>query len=314
MKKQKKSRMTQVLKGVDPVSRDLVVIITGVVMGSLARYLMMRRDIRQYPSYPHAVINHLALGFVAATLGAVAVPAIVAEEYTAVTFLALAATQFREVRNMERQMLQEFEKSEMVARGTDFIEGIARTFEARNYLVMFVALVSSVFAFWQGFLAGAVAGAAALFFTRRYMRGMIIKDIAKVRQAQFRFEGPNLFIEEIHIMNLGLPEVKEIYNKRARAVILEPYDDNAREILASVGQRQAIAHSAARILGIHRDVDTAEFTPLVRRNLETGRIAMIIVPIEPDGKCLVEAVKNVPVLESAVVRPLSTKAGRCASD
>ncbi|NLM45641.1 MAG: hypothetical protein GX200_02400, partial [Firmicutes bacterium] len=57
------------------MSRDLATILTGVVLGTLARYWMLRRDFRQYPSYPHAVVTHLALGFVAATLGAVAVPA-----------------------------------------------------------------------------------------------------------------------------------------------------------------------------------------------------------------------------------------------
>ncbi len=296
------------------MSRDLAAIITGVAIGTFFRYVMMRRDVRLYPSYPHAVINHLALGFVAATLGAVAVPAIVAQEYTAVTFLALAATQFREVRNMEREMLQEFEKSELVKRGTDFIEGIARTFEARNYLVILAALVSSAAAFWLGVAAGVAAGLATILLVRRYMRGMIISDIAKVRTGDFRFEGPNLFVEDIHIMNLGLPEVRETYLERAKAVVLEPYDDNAREILANVGQRQAIAHDAARLLGVRRDVDTAEFTPLVRRNTDTGRVGMIIVPIEPDGECLVMAVKNVPVLESAVVKPLASRAGRCASD
>jgi len=115
-------------------------------------------------------------------------------------------------------------------------------------------------------------------------------------------------------MNLGLPEIREIYEKRAKAVIIEPFNDNVREVLGNVGQRQAIAHEAASLLGIHRDVDTAEFTPLVRRHTETGRIGMIIVPIEPDEACLLEAVRNVPVLESALVNPLATKAGKCASD
>lgn len=289
-------------------------IASGVVLGTLARYWMMRRDFRQYPSYPHAVVNHLALGFVAATLGAVAVPAIVAQEYTAVTFLALASTQFREVRSMEREMLSSLEKTEMVPRGSDFIEGIARTFEARNYLVMFIGLVTSAVTFRFGVIFGVAAAIAAGFAIKRLMRGKIIKDIAKVRSAEFRFEGPNLFIEDIHIMNLGLPEIREIYYKRAKALILEPFDDNAREVLANAGQRQAIAHDAALMLGIHRDVDTPEFTPLLRRHTETGRIGMIIVPIEPDEECLIEAVKNVPVLESAQSSPLASGAGRCASD
>jgi hypothetical protein len=296
------------------MSRELLAITIGIAIGTMARYWMMRRDVRQYPSYPHAVINHLALGFLAATLGAVAVPALVAEEYTAVTFLALAATQFREVRNMEREMLEKLESSEMVSRGTDFIEGIARTFEARNYLVLFVSLVASGVAFGVGAVPGILAGILATAGIRKFMRGKQIYEIANVRPAEFRFEGPNLFIEDIHIMNLGLPEVRETYHKLGKAVILEPKDDNAREILANNGQRQAIAHDAATLLGIHRDVDTAEFTPLLRRNTQTGRVAMIIVPIEPDMECLVTAIKNVPVLESALVNPLGSKAGKCASD
>ncbi len=286
----------------------------AVIIGTLARYWMMRRDFRQYPSYPHAVVNHLALGFVAATLGAVAVPAIVAKEYTAVTFLALASTQFREVRSMEREMLGSLEKTEMVPRGSDFIEGIARTFEARNYLVMLIALVTSAVIFSFGLLYGIAAAFLVGFAIKNLMRGKVIKDIAKVRPAGFRFEGANLFVEDVQIMNLGLPEVKKTYHKQAKALIIEPFDDNAREILANAGQRQAIAHDAALLLGIHRDVDTPEFTPLLRRDTDTGRIAMIIVPIEPDEKCLVEAVKNVPVLESAQSSPLSSDAGKCASD
>lgn len=296
------------------MTNDFGAIVTGIIVGTIARYWMMRRDVRQYPSYPHAVVNHLALGFLAATLGAVAVPALVAKEYTAVTFLALAATQFREVRNMERQMLEALEHSELVPRGKDFIEGIARTFEARNYLVLFVALVTSGVTFRFDFIPGILSGILAMAFVRKFMRGKLVKDIAKVRPGSFRFEGANLFVEDTHIMNLGLREIQEIYQERAKAIVIEPFDDNAREILANVGQRQAIAHDAASLLGVHRDVDTAEFTPLLRRNLKTGRIGMIIVPIEPDTKCLVMAVESVPVLESAIVRPLGSKAGRCASD
>jgi len=289
-------------------------IATGIAVGTLARYLMMRRDVRQYPSYPHAVVNHLSLGFLAATLGAVAIPALAAEEYTAVTFLALAATQFREVRSMERQMLVALEPSKLVPRGKDFIEGIARTFEARNYLVLFIALITSGFSLWLGFVSGILAGIITAAIMRNLMGGKAIKDIAKVRAGEFRFEEYNLFVEDIHIMNVGLKNTRKIYEERAKAVVLEPFNDNAREILANVGQRQAIAHEAASLLGIYRDVDTAEFTPLLRRNPETGRIGMIILPLEPDMECLLQAVRHVPVLESAVTKPLASRAGRCAAD
>ena len=211
-------------------------------------------------------------------------------------------------------MLVALDQSTLVSRGPDFIEGIARTFEARNYLVVFVALSTALVTYLFSALPGIIAGVIALALVRRFMRGKSIGDIAKVRPAKLLFEGPNLFVEDIHIMNLGLPEVKKIYEEAGRGVILEPLSDDGREILANVGQRQAIAHDAALLLGVRRDVDTAEFMPLLRRQAETGRVGMVIVPIEPDLECLVAAVKKVPVLESAFVQPLKSRIGRSAAD
>ena len=77
-------------------------ILYGVVVGVLTRLYLLRTDYRQYPTYLHGRTIHIALGVIAAGLGTIAVPAIMEKEFTAITFLALAASQFREVRNMER--------------------------------------------------------------------------------------------------------------------------------------------------------------------------------------------------------------------
>ena len=69
----------------------------GVIVGTLSRIYMLRSDYRQYPTYLHGKIIHIALGFIAAGLGTVAIPSILEEEFTAVTFLTIAASQFREV-------------------------------------------------------------------------------------------------------------------------------------------------------------------------------------------------------------------------
>ncbi|MDD4335713.1 MAG: YIEGIA domain-containing protein, partial [Desulfotomaculaceae bacterium] len=122
----------------------LVVITAGILAGTLSRFILLRSDYRQYPGYPHGYLSHLLLGFIASALGAVAVPAVMAPEYTAVTFLALAAQQFREIRDMERRTLESLERTELIKRGLDYIEGIARTFEARNYLVMGTAFATSL--------------------------------------------------------------------------------------------------------------------------------------------------------------------------
>ena len=127
-------------------------------------------------------------------------------------------------------MLVALDQSTLVSRGPDFIEGIARTFEARNYLVVFVALSTALVTYLFSALPGIIAGVIALALVRRFMRGKSIGDIAKVRPAKLHFEGPNLFVEDIHIMNLGLPEVKKIYEEAGRGVILEPLSDDGREI------------------------------------------------------------------------------------
>jgi len=298
----------------DNLERYLTATVLGIGFGFAARCLMLRSDYRQYPAYPHGYVTHLSLGLIAAVLGALAVPALMEKEFTAVTFLSLAATQFRDIREIERETLSKLDLSNLVARGPDYIEGIARVFEARNYLVMLIGLVVSGLTYLAGIAAGFLLGGLALLGALRLMRGPVIGRIAVVRPATISFKGPNLFVEDIHFMNLAREEVRRTVLERGLGVVIEPFDDNAREILANNGQRIAIAHDAATQLGIYRDVDTAEFTPILRRDLDTGRIAMLILPLEKDIECLVTAVKNVPVLESSSTRPLKSRIGRGAAD
>ncbi len=283
-------------------------------MGVIARYLMLRSDYRQFPGYPHGYITHLSLGLVAALLGALAIPALLEKEFTAVTFLSLAATQFRDIREVERRTLVNLDATYLVPRGFDYIEGIARVFEARNYLVMLIGLLVSGLTVVFGLPVGVPAGLAILFVARGLMGGPTVGDIAVVRPGELRFEGPNLFVEKIHFMNLATAEVRARFLERGLGVVIEPFDDDARATLATAGQRLAIAHDAAVQLGIYKDVDTAEFTPVLRRCLDTGRIAMVMLPIERDLECLILAVRRAPVLESSRTRPLQSKAGRGAAD
>ena len=296
------------------MERYAVAIVVGIAAGFLGRLLTLRIDYRFYPTYPHAYMTHLALGFIAAGLGAVAIPAIAKPDYVAVTFLALAAQQFRDIRSMERDTLNKLEESKMIPRGPDYIEGIARVFEARNYLVMFAALLIGGATFAGNIFYGLLTGLAALIASRGLMKGKNIGEIAHVRAGKVYFEGAKLFVDNIQLMNLGLQQVRDIYLERALGIIIEPLNDNGRATLANHGQRIAIAHDVAALLGIHKDVDTAEFTPIVRRSLDTGCVGLIIVPLEKDISVLIEAVKRVPVLESALSLPLKTTLGKRAAD
>ena len=141
-----------------------------------------------------------------------------------------------------------------------------------------------------------------------------VGDLAVVRPAKINFDGPTMEVEGIVISNVGGEKTRELLKKRALAVIIEPKDDNASATLANIGQRQAIAHDAAAVLGVTKDVGDPEFTPLVRRNIETGRVALVITAVEPDMESLLAAVRRVPIIENVVRKPLDTKAGRKASD
>lgn len=298
----------------------LLFIIVGTLMGALARLLFLRVDYRQYPSYPHGYIVHLVLGFIAAALGAVAVPALIEKDFAAVTFLALAAQQFRDIRNMERDTLNSVEETELVSRGTAYIENIAKVFEARNYLAMLTSFVTSIvlqlthFSYTYRLLLGVLAGFLCMFTLGKLIHWRKVKDIAEVVPCQLRFEGPNLFVDDIFITNIGIKKFREFIQENGLGVLIKPKDDNARAILSNIGQRKAIIHDCSAILGIRKDYNTPEFTPIAKRDLMTGKIGMAIIPMEPDIEVLIDIIKRVTVLESTKRMPLQTRAGRRAAD
>lgn len=291
-----------------------VTIITGLIFGTIARMLLLVSDYRQYPGYPHGYVTHLSLGFIAAALGGVAVPALAEKEFTAVTFLALAAQQFREIRDMERESLAQLELSELVPRGPDYIEGIARVFESRNYLVMATALATSAAAYFWGWSYAVLIGLVMLGVDRQLMHGRVVGDIAEVVPAKVHFQGALLMVDDIVIMDVGLPESRERILREGLGVLIKPKDDNARATLSNAGQRQAILHTVAVLLGTKLEIGEQEWTPLARKNIDTGAIGLFILPNEPDIQCLIEAINRVPVLESAKRNILATKVGRTAAD
>jgi len=287
----------------------------GVLMGTLARVYTLRSDYRQYPGYPHGYVTHISLGVIAAALGSVALPAIAEKEFAAVTFVALAAQQFREVRNMERESLAALEEAELVPRGHDYIEGIAKVFEARNYLAIVTALATSSANFYTHWpLFSIIVGVIFVLISKRLMKGRVIGQIAVVKPAVLHFEGALLKIGDIDIMNIGLPRMRKKVSTDGLGVIIHPKDDNARATLHNMGQRQAIIHVAVAILGTKKDVDTPEFTPMTRKDIDTGAIAFYCMPAEKDIESLIAAVERTPVLESAKRAPLKSKAGKIAAD
>lgn len=284
-------------------------VLLGILFGFVGRIVLLKSDYRHYPTHPHGMIIHLTLGFIAASLGSIAVPALMEREYTAVTFLAVAAQHFREVRNMERETLTRMDQMELVSRGSTYIEGIAMTFEGRNYMAILIALLTTVVStltqrWWLGVLVALCSIAAALYLKS----GKELGSIAEIRPARIRLEGADLYVDDIHIMNVGLEVSRELILKHGLGLILKPKSIDSVVTLSNLGQRQAILHDLAMGLGVYRDDDKPSLVPLTRRNLNDGRIAIFFLPQIKDMEEAIDILQRVPVLENAVRVPTQSDA------
>lgn len=288
------------MRGSDFLSKEhIILIVTAIVVGTLARILTIKEDYRQYPSYPNGYLIHLLTGFIAASLGAVAIPALMTKNFVAVTFLTLAIQQFRDVRRAERESLKDLENTEYTPRGDSYIDGIAKTFEARNYFALIVALVTALTiqlidtkTVWINVSSGAVVGLAVLFLLKRFSKGKVVGDIAKVEQGKVEVKGSELYVDGIFVSNLlGTDNSRRLLEEEGLAVIITPKEDHFKIALDHFGLRQAILFEATRAMGVKR----YHFT---RKDYETGRIVTALVPLKNDIDALIEVVKKTPLLES----------------
>ncbi len=154
---------------------------------------------------------------------------------------------------MERQSLTQIDSEELVRRGASYIEGIAMVFEGRNYMVIFTSLLASLFSVLFGWIWGAVAGVAGILISMIYKSGQCVDHIAEVTPAKVRMEGPNLYVDDIYIMNIGLEKSQEVILEHGMGLMVKPKNRDSRVTLANLGQRQAMLHDLSVILGVYRD-------------------------------------------------------------
>ena len=105
----------------------------GIIIGILSRLIMLHLDQEQYPTEPNILLSQLVLAFVSSSLGALLVPALIERSYTSITFLSLAAQQFRQVRDNRRDTLQKLEDVQLIQRGK---YGITNVFLSKSNLVI----------------------------------------------------------------------------------------------------------------------------------------------------------------------------------
>jgi hypothetical protein len=281
----------------------------GFAAGLLSRLMSLQPGRREYPGWPSGYISQLALGVIAAMIGGGIITSLFAHEFTAATFLTLAATQFRDVRETERNSLSNEESMILVPRGPSYIEGIAMTYEARNFLSMLVGLSTSAVAFWIGLWPGIVGGVVFVIVGEIFMRGRSIGQYIDVQPGQIRFEKESLlYVDDVMLMDVGLEQVRKQWREDGLGVTLRPKSPQGQAILWDLGQRQAITHEAAMAVGIRKDVGYPDYSPLTRMDMPSGNgvAALGIIPGYKDMSRLVYAIKNTPMLEaSKMARVLS---------
>lgn len=277
---------------------ELIILLVSLLVGFLARWSILKVDYRQFPTYPNAYLIHLTTGFVAAAVGAVAVPALLAKNFTAITFLTVAIQQFRDVRKAEREALLDLEESEYSRRGKAYIDGIAKTLESRNYMALIASLTTSVVGslqytnnLWLRAAVGASAGALAFVLLRVFTKGMVLHDVAHIRLGQLSFQGANLFVDDMFVMNVGLRKVQQRILDDGLGFILEPKGENEALIIGNIGQRKAIEHEVSRLMGLERYIAS-------HRNFQDGRVALAFVPVRREPASALQVIGRVPVLET----------------
>lgn len=277
----------------------LVLILVPILCGTIARYITLIVDYRQYPSYPNGYLIHLVTGFISSGIGAIAIPALLEKNYEAVTFLVFATEQFREVRRIEKESLEALDGVEHVFRGEAYIDGIAKTFEARNYFSLLVAFITSLTMhivpksiILINILCGILAGAISLYLLKNFSKGKSVGDISEINIAKITVKNSELYVDDIFVTNhLGTDFSRELVENSGIAAVIYPKEKHYNRILNHNGQRQAIIFEACRILGLKRYHYT-------KCDYNTGRIAIVLVPIIYDEAVFIETIKKIPLLES----------------
>lgn len=280
---------------------DWTSFLVGLIAGLLARLISMKTGHRHYPGWPSGWITQFTMGAIAALIGAAIVPALIAKSWTAATFLTLAATQFMGLRKIEMNVLQAEEQLLLTQRGPAYIMGIATTFEARNFVAMLVAVVSALAVHFFLFDWGILVALVALALSQFVNSGKTMGDVIRTRPGKIRFEkGTLLYVDDVMLMEMGLPHSRERILTEGLGVILEPKNGRGEAALWNLAQRQAIAHEASMAVGVQKDVGYPEQTPLVRMRMPypDGTAALAILPVVHDVERVRKAIEETPLLES----------------
>jgi hypothetical protein len=236
----------------------------------------------------------------------VAIPALLTNDFAAVTFLMLAVQHFRDIRKQIQESLEQIDPSGFTPRGSAYIDGISKTFEARNYICLLTAFGTVLALYLVGgenlplnTAIALVVGSGLAWGMIAFTKGKCIGDICTLHFGEIEVKGSELYVDGIWVTAmLGIDKRRDMFLKQGVALVATPKSEKQRLTLENSGQRTAMMFDAARLFGVKE----MWFT---KRSLADGRVVIAFIPMTGDKAQILTAVRNTPILES--VRKRSTK-------
>ena len=197
--------------------------IIALILGILCRAFVLRVTDKQYPTRPQDYLEQIITSALASALGAIALPALMDKEFSALTFFAIAIQQFQGLAQQERITLENIDNDEIVKKGSAYVEEIASTYEARCYVSLLSSLVASGLfilsskKFHFGFIGCTIVatiGACIVgILIRRFLRRDSLGDVADIYPAKIHFDGSLLKVNDVVIASIGLEDTRKRYLK-----------------------------------------------------------------------------------------------------
>lgn len=283
--------------------------ITAIVIGTLCRFFVLRVKDKQYPSRPQDYIEQIIVAALAASLGAIALPALIDKEFSALTFLAVGIQQFQGLAQQEQITLENIDNDSLLEKGQPYIDEIASTYEVRSYISLFSSLIASIVYIYIArkydastltcILFSALGGVIVALIFRRLLRRQSVNDIADIYLAKINFDGPLLKVNDVTMTNIGLKDSRKKYLENGLAIEIVPKDMASFGTVNDIGQQKAIMHNIYIHLGMDKDVDDRDLLALSKTDLKKKSVVIVMIPLLKDEITFMNVAGSTPILDTS---------------
>ncbi|WP_455538495.1 YIEGIA domain-containing protein [Terrisporobacter sp.] len=283
--------------------------IVAMIVGTLCRFFVLRVQDKQYPSQPQDYIEQIIVAALASSLGAVALPALLDKEFSALTFLAVGIQEFQGLAQQEKITLNNIDGDDIVDRGGAYIDEIATTYEVRSYISLFSSLIASIIYIYVSksfdasilvcIIFASLGGAIVGLIFKRILRRDSINDICDVHMAKISFDNSWLKVNDVEMQNIGLKESRQKYLEKGMAIELVPKDMSAFGIINDIGQQKAILHNIYIHFGMAKDVDERDLLSIAKTDIKEKTVLMITIPLIKDEVEFMKVAGSTPVLDTS---------------